>query len=78
MTQTATYGGAVTTVDKGKEFQSGMAMGLTDTTSTIKEFLMENVRSIEPVVEIKGGRLVAITLSEGIYIYPRIDYKGRG
>lgn len=78
MTQTANYSGAVTTVDKGKEFQAGMAMGLTDTTSTIKDFLMENVRSIEPVVEIKGGRLVAITLSEGIYIYPRIDYKGRG
>ena len=77
MTQTATYGGTVTTIDKGKEFQAGAAMGLTDTTSTIKEFLMENVRSIEPVVEIKGGRLVAITLSEGIYIYPRIDYKGR-
>ena len=76
-TQTATYGGAVTTIDKGKEFQAGVAMGLTDTTSTIKEFLMENVRSIEPVIEIKGGRLVAITLSEGIYIYPRIDYKGR-
>jgi len=76
MTQNATLSGAVATIDKGKEFQAGMATGLIDTTSSIKDFLMENVKSIEPVIEIKGGRLVAITLSEGIYIYPRIDYKG--
>ena len=78
MNQTATaQGGVVNTIQPGKEFQAGFAGSVGETTSSIKEFLMENVKSIEPVVEIKGGRLVAITLSEGIYIYPRIEYKGK-
>jgi hypothetical protein len=78
MNQTATaQGGVVNTIKPGKEFQAGFAGSVGETTSSIKDFLMDNVKSIEPVVEIKGGRLVAITLSEGIYIYPRIEYKGR-
>lgn len=78
ITQTATaQGGVVSTINRGKEFQAGLAGSLADTSSTIKDFLMDNVKSIEPVVEIKGGRLLAVTLSEGIYVYPRIEYGGK-
>jgi|GEM_PF-4992334 len=75
MTQTPTIaGGVVNTVNPGDEFTAGVSGGVGETASTIKDFMMDNVKSIEPVVEIKGGRLVAITLTEGFYVYPRIEY----
>jgi len=54
---------------------AGAGAGVSEASSTIKDFLMENIKSIEPVVEIKGGRFVAVTLSRGLYIYPRVYYK---
>ncbi len=73
---TNTNGGNSNTVpipSAGKEFQVGFTDSIQKSMGTIQKFVMENVKSIEPVIEIKGGRLVTFTLSKGIYIYPRIS-----